>query len=96
MQSFERRGFQSRTLSDSATGPRLTMPTGTPVACCARAFAERLRVRTGSDAFYLHPQVGLTHRSNGSMTETGLCRMGATMSMTGTGSISGDVRPEHT
>ena len=64
VQAFEHRGFQSRTLSDSATGP---------------------------NAFYLHPEVGLAHRSTGLKNETGLCQMGATARAGETGAVSGDV-----
>lgn len=50
MQSFEHKGFQSRSLSKAATGP---------------------------NSFYMHPQVGLAHRSTGLKDEASLCKYAA-------------------
>jgi hypothetical protein len=61
VQSFERRGFQSRSLANAATGP---------------------------SAFYMHPEVGLAHRSTGLKNESRLCQSARADAM---GEVNGDV-----
>ena len=65
IQSFEHRAFQSRSLSNAATGP---------------------------NAFYLHPEVGLVHRSNGMKDEAKLCKGAVDQTARAeTGEVHGDV-----
>ena len=61
VQSFERRGFQSRSLANAATGP---------------------------NAFYLHPEVGVAHRSTGMKNEAQLCQSARADAV---GAVNGDV-----